>query len=80
MQRWWFLDNKTNTSNQSSSYAVPTKSVEKYDQERNWNFRVHVTQKLQPFEQIAITGECSSLGKWISQHCVYLRCDEGMSF
>lgn len=40
-------------------------------------FRVLVNQHLQPNECVAVTGECSSLGRWLPAHCVQLNQENG---
>lgn len=79
MQRWWYLDSKVK-SNDQSERRLPSKSksIEVSDGgERKWLFRVLVTQKLNAFESICVTGECSALGNWIPQHCVLLQKEDG---
>lgn len=78
MQRWWYLDNKTKTYERPDQRRVPSKSIEANDGgERKWLFRVMVTEKLSVFESICVTGECSALGNWIPQHCVFLHRENG---
>lgn len=72
MQRWWFLDNKKTATGPPSDYIIPPKSEEVNSGERQWTFRVLVTQSLNQFEGIAVTGECAALGNWIPQHCLFL--------
>lgn len=77
MQRWWYLDNKAKKVDQSERRPL-SKSVEVNDGGvRKLQFRVLVTQKLNSFESMCVTGECSSLGNWIPQHCVLLQKEDG---
>lgn len=78
MQRWWYLDNKVKAGNQSER-RLPSKSIEVNDGggERKFLFRVLVTQNLNSFESVCVTGECSALGNWIPQHCVLLQKEDG---
>lgn len=77
VQRWWYLDNKVKGGNQSER-RLPSKAIETNDGgERKWLFRVLVTEKLNAFESICVTGECSALGNWIPQHCVLLERENG---
>lgn len=79
-QRWWYLDSKVKGGNQSER-RLPSKSIETNDGgERKWLFRVLVTEKLNTFESICVTGECSALGNWIPQHCVLLQRENGKNF
>ncbi len=79
MQRWWYLDNKVKTYDQQPDQRrFPSKAIETNDGgERKWLFRVLVTEKLNAFESICVTGECSALGNWIPQHCVLLQRENG---
>lgn len=77
MQRWWYLDSKVKSGDQSER-RLPSKSIETNDGgERKWLFRVLVTETLNVFESICVTGECSALGNWIPQHCVLLQRENG---
>lgn len=80
MQRWWYLDEKNKIVNNSVDYFTPTNvmanSATDAD-ERQWSFRVLVTQILNPFEGIAVIGECSALGKWIPQRATFMTHEEG---
>lgn len=40
-------------------------------------FRVLVNQRLEPSERVAVTGECSNLGRWLPAHCVQLNRENG---
>lgn len=78
MQRWWYLDNKAKSYDQPGQRRFPSKSIENNDGgERKWLFRVLVTEKLNSFESICVTGECSALGNWIPQHSVLLERENG---
>lgn len=78
MQRWWYLDNKSKSYDQPNQRQLPSKSIETNDGgDRKWRFRVLVTVKLNSFESICVTGECSALGNWIPQHCLMLERESG---
>lgn len=81
MQRWWYLDDKNKIVNNSVDYFTQANTLTNNatdENERQWTFRVLVTQTLNPFEGVAVIGECSALGKWLPQRATFMTHEEGM--
>lgn len=79
MQRWIF-----GNSNESAPAGASQGSTNGNDATtaaatngRLHAFRVLVNQHLEPGERVAVTGECSSLGRWLPAHCVQLDRENG---
>lgn len=84
MQRWWFNDEKSKTSEETAQFdatnqsnSVPSNSSGSGQPERKHTFRVLVNQHLDPNEVVAVTGECFNLGQWIPAKCVQLSRENG---
>ncbi|XP_055295430.1 glycerophosphocholine phosphodiesterase GPCPD1 [Sitodiplosis mosellana] len=71
MQRWLFGNNSEAISAESSQGPANGQTLVGNDG-RLHTFRVLVNQHLEPGERVAVTGECSSLGRWLPAHCVQL--------
>lgn len=69
------LDSKSKSDSPSSEFVKPAKLTEISERDRQWQFRVHVTQPLTSFEAVAVTGDCAALGNWLPQHGVFLQRD-----
>lgn len=81
MQRWFFGDdNSDSTSNSFQPNNASTANNTSPKNGRTHTFRVLVNQKLEPNEQVAVTGECSVLGHWLPAKCVQLNRENGESF
>lgn len=77
MQRWFFGGGKE-SGNESSQ--GPSNEQNPPPDSRLHTFRVLVNQRLEPSERVAVTGECSSLGRWLPAHCVQLNRENGEYF
>lgn len=76
MDRWFF----GNTSDESATELSKDPTNVKNSPGNNGRihtFRVLVNQSLEQAERVAITGECSSLGRWLPAHCVQLNRENG---
>lgn len=73
MQRWWFHDD-----DKAKDDVTTVNNDRNSEQRRQHTFRVLVNQTLQPWEVIAVSGECNSLGNWLLEHSVKLHCEKGM--
>lgn len=88
MQRWFFDNlssdasgaevhvehaqaNETARSGETSSGNQPNRDG------RWYTFRVLVNQHMEPIERVAVTGECSILGRWLPAKCVQLNRENG---
>ncbi|XP_031623352.1 glycerophosphocholine phosphodiesterase GPCPD1-like [Contarinia nasturtii] len=67
MQRWFF-----GSGNESSQSPSHDQNLPPENNGRLHTFRVLVNQRLETSERVAVTGECSSLGRWLPAHCVQL--------
>lgn len=75
MQHWFFNNNSGTESPETASIESNRSPVG--NSGRLHTFRVLVNQRLEPGEQVAVTGECSSLGHWLPAHCVQLNRENG---
>ena len=76
MQRWLFGRSSEDASAESSQGPANGQTPVGNDG-RLHTFRVLVNQRLEPNERVAVTGECSSLGRWLPAHCVQLNRENG---
>lgn len=76
MQRWFFGNSNEAAPADSSQGPVSTAAATT-NNGRLHTFRVLVNQNLEPGERVAVTGECSSLGRWLPAHCVQLNRENG---
>lgn len=74
----WFTDNSASdaTVGESNQGSVNVRKPVG-NSGRLHTFRVLVNQPLESGERVAITGECSSLGRWLPAHCVQLNRENG---
>lgn len=72
MERWYFGEDKANGTSESMQQMQLTDPTG-----RKHIFRVLVNQPLEPNEVVAVTGECSSLGKWLPARVVQLQREFG---
>lgn len=68
-------DGTVSTDANNTNATVPGASINQNGHLHT--FRVLVNQRLEPSEQIAVTGECSSLGSWLPAKCVHLNRENG---
>lgn len=73
MDRWFFANNSATESPKAETPARGPVG----NSGRLHTFRVLVNLKLEPGELVAVTGECSSLGRWLPAHCVQLNHENG---
>lgn len=82
MQHWLFDSGNSDASTIGESSQGSINSRKPVGNNgRLHTFRVLVNQRLEPGERVAVTGECSSLGRWLPAHCVQLNreCGEYLS-
>lgn len=76
MERWFF--GNTSDANAAESNKDPINSKNSTGNNgRIHTFRVLVNQPLGQGERVAVSGECSSLGRWLPAHCVQLNRENG---
>lgn len=82
MQRW-LCDTFSEDASAPETLINHTESQEISIEQPNSNagrlhtFRVLVNQHMEPNERVAITGECSTLGRWLPAKCVQLNRENG---
>lgn len=77
MQRWIF-DNASSDATVGESIEGSSNARKPVGNDgRLHTFRVLVNQRLEPGERVAVTGECSSLGRWSPTQCVQLNLENG---
>lgn len=76
MQRWLF-DNDSEAGAAELSQEPINGKIAVGNNGRLHTFRVLVNQPLEQNERVAVTGECSSLGRWLPTHCVQLNRENG---
>lgn len=73
MQHWLFDSGNSDASTVGESSQGSINSRKPVGNNgRLHTFRVLVNQRLEPGERVAVTGECSNLGRWVPAHCVQL--------
>lgn len=72
MQCWWVNDDA-----KAKDVHVDVSAID-HGVERRHAFRVLVNHSLQPWEVIAVSGACNSLGNWQLEQCVKLHRERGM--
>lgn len=86
MQRWFFDNFDADASavdahserQQVNDAANAEQQVSRDSRDGRWHtFRVLVNQHMEPIERVAVTGECSLLGRWMPANCVQLNRENG---
>lgn len=92
MQRWFF-DNFSSDASGAETHADHAQvndaaggdggtstgiGANQPNSDGRWHtFRVLVNQHMEPIERVAVTGECSLLGRWLPAKCVQLNRENG---
>ncbi|XP_055713572.1 glycerophosphocholine phosphodiesterase GPCPD1 isoform X2 [Phlebotomus papatasi] len=69
MQRWWYIDDTSRTTNgndDQQKFSTPRSrtSTPRQLDDRKWTFKVHTPIQIGNNEIVAIAGDCEQLGNW----------------
>lgn len=85
MQRWFFDNFDADASavdahpeRRQETDAANGEQASRAGRDGRWHtFRVLVNQHMEPIERVAVTGECSLLGRWMPANCIQLNRENG---
>lgn len=73
----WFFGNSNDAASAELSQGPANGQTPVGNDGRLHTFRVLVNQRVETGERVAVTGECSSLGRWLPAQCVQLNRENG---
>jgi len=77
MHRWWYSDENNEKGDRAHSEKSRKSLNNRSSSPKQWRFTVLFDQSLNPYETIALVGNCDELGNWDNDHAVILKKEEG---
>lgn len=77
MHRWWYSDENNEKGDKAHSDKSRKSLNNRSSSPKQWRFTVLFNQSLNPYETIALVGNCDELGNWDNDHAVILKKEEG---